>query len=100
MTVTVTPQNLSREAQVWEFKIVIDTHSQALSDDLVKSSVLLDGASGRYAPVAWEGAAPGGHHREGILRFKPISPPPPSIELQVTRNGESAARSFRWPLAF
>jgi hypothetical protein len=100
VTVTITPQNLFREGPSWDFKIVLDTHSQNLADDLVKSSVLLDGATGRYAPIAWEGAVPGGHHREGILRFKPISPAPASIEVQVMRNGESAARSFRWPLAF
>lgn len=98
VTVTITPQNLSREAPSWDFKIVLDSHSQDLSDDLVKSSVLLDGANGRYLPSAWDGAAPGGHHREGVLRFKPISPPPQSIELQITRNGEAAARPFRWQI--
>jgi hypothetical protein len=65
VTVTVTPQNLSRDAPSWDFKIVLDTHSQDLGDDLVKSSLLLDGAGGRYAPVVGDGAAPGGHHREG-----------------------------------
>ena len=98
MTVTVTPQNLSRDDPTWDFKIALDTHSQDLSDDLVKSSRLLDSTGGQYAPVAWDATAPGGHHREGFLRFKPISPPPPSIELQVTRSGETAARSFRWQL--
>lgn len=98
VTVTVTPRNLARDATSWEFRIVLDTHSQDLGDDLVKSSLLLDGAGMRYAPIAWDGAAPGGHHREGVLRFKPVSPSPQSIELQITRSGESAARSFRWQL--
>ena len=98
VTVTVTPQNLSRDAPTWDFKIVLDTHSQDLGDDLVTSSLLLDSTGGRYAPIAWDGAAAGGHHREGVLRFKPASQLPQSIELQITRNGEAAARSFRWQL--
>ncbi len=98
VTINVTPKNLASNADSWEFAIVFDTHSQDLSDDLVKSSLLLDGADGRHAPTAWDGAPPGGHHREGVLGFKPISPRPQSIELQITRAGEDAPRSFRWQL--
>ena len=65
VTVAVTPQNLAGETRTWDFKIVLDTHSADLNDDLVKSSLLLGGASGRYAPVAWDGAPPGGHHPRG-----------------------------------
>ena len=43
-------------------------------------------------------SARGVTHREGVLRFKPISPRPQSIELQITRAGEDAPRSFRWQL--
>ncbi len=98
VTVKVTPQNVAGDAKTWDFAIVLDTHSADLNDDLVKSSLLLDGAGGRFAPVAWDGAAPDGHHREGVLRFKPVSPRPQSIELQITRAGEDAPRSFRWQL--
>jgi hypothetical protein len=98
VTTKVTPRNLASNAGSWEFAIVLDTHSQELSDDLVKSSLLLDGAGGRHSPTAWDGAPPGGHHREGVLRFKPISPRPQSIELQIRRAGEDAPRSFRWQL--
>ena len=98
VTIVVTPQNLSSEAPSWDFKTVLDTHSGDLSDDLVKSTALIDGGGKRYSPVAWDGAPPGGHHREGLLRFKPISPRPQSIELQITRTGEDAPRSFRWAL--
>jgi hypothetical protein len=69
-----------------------------LSDDLVKSSVLLDARGARHAPIAWEGAPPGGHHREGVLRFKALGPAPGAFELQIRRPGESAARVFRWTL--
>ena len=98
VTVAVTPQDLSGGAKTWDFKIVLDTHSGDLSDDLVKSAALIDGSGARYTPAAWDGAAPGGHHREGVLRFKPITPQPQAIELQITRPGEVAPRSFRWKL--
>jgi hypothetical protein len=98
VTVAVTPQNVSGDARSWDFKIVLDTHSGDLSDDLVKSTVLLDGTGAKHAPVAWDGAGPGGHHREGVLRFKPITPPPAAVELQIARPGEPKPRSFRWQL--
>lgn len=98
VTIAVTPQNISGDIKTWTFKVALDTHSQDLSDDLVKSSLLLDGTGGRYAPVAWDGAGPGGHHREGTLRFNAISPRPASVELQIQRPGESKPRSFRWQL--
>ena len=98
VTVAVTPQDLSGDARTWDFKIVLDTHSADLSDDLVKSAVLLDGTGARHVPIGWEGAAPGGHHREGVLRFKPVTPQPVAIELRIARPGEASARSFRWQL--
>jgi hypothetical protein len=44
VTINITPKNLASNAGSWEFAVVLDTHSQDLSDDLVKSSLLLDGA--------------------------------------------------------
>ncbi len=98
VTVAITPQNLAASAKRWDFKVVLDTHSGELNDDLMKSSLLLDGAGGQYAPLAGDGAPPGGHHREGVLQFKLISPAPQAIELQIKRNGETAPRLFRWKL--
>lgn len=98
VTVMVIPPNLSADAATWDFKMVLDTHSGDLSDDLLQSAAIVDSAGRRYTPVAWDGAPPGGHHREGLLRFKPISPRPQSIELQITRAGEDIPRSFRWVL--
>ncbi|HSC93682.1 MAG TPA: hypothetical protein VLC73_01805 [Burkholderiales bacterium] len=98
VTVAVTPQNLSPAAKSWDFKIALDTHSKDLSDDLVKSAVLLDDKGGRHAPITWEGSGPGGHHREGVLRFKPVSPAPPAIELRISRPGEDKPRVFNWRL--
>ena len=98
VTVAVTPQNLAASARSWDFKVVLDTHSGELNDDLVKTAALIGDKGTRYAPVKWEGAGPGGHHREGTLRFNAIAPRPGSVELQIQRPGESKPRLFRWPL--
>lgn len=98
VTVAVTPQNLTPSAKSWDFKVVLDTHSGELNDDLVKTATLLDGKGGRHVPVKWEGAGPGGHHREGTLKFSPVNPTPTAIELSITRPGEATPRSFRWQL--
>ena len=95
--IVVTPRNLPDEARNWEFEVTLETHTQTLNDDLAKSSALV--AEGkRYAPLAWEGAPPGGHHRKGVLRFKAIIPQPPSVELQIRLAGEMSPRSFHWLL--
>lgn len=77
-------------ANSWEFEVVLDTHSPGLSDDLTKAAALIDERGARHAPCARDGAAPSGHHREGVLRFKPISPRPQSLELQIQRPGGSS----------
>lgn len=98
VTVDVTPAELAAGAKVWSFKVVLDTHSQDLSDDLAKSAVLLDAQGREGKPIAWEGAAPGGHHREGVLKFAAFEPLPEAVELRIARPGEAAARTFRWQL--
>ena len=98
VTVAVTPQDLSSEATDWHFKVVLDAHSADLSDDLRKSSILVDSGGATHKPIAWDGAPPGGHHREGVLRFKAISPLPDWIELRINRPRESQFRSFHWGL--
>jgi len=96
VTVKATPRSLA--GGTWEFELVFDTHTQALTDDLDKTAVLVADGGTAYPAVKWRGDPPGGHHRKGTLQFKPISPVPAAIELQITRAGETAARSFRWQL--
>ena len=98
VTVTATPGSLAGDAKTWTFEIVLDTHSQDLGDDLVRSAVLVDAEGRQYQPTGWDGAAPGGHHRKGVLRFNPVSPPPQAIELQIRRPSEARPRVFRWEL--
>lgn len=95
--VTVALQELSLDAKTWDFEVTLETHTQNLSDDLTKSALLV--AEGKkYSPLDWQGAAPGGHHRKGLLRFKAVIPQPGSIELQIRLAGDTSARSFKWIL--
>ncbi len=98
VTVKVTPKDVAPQAAVWQFAVVLDTHTQDLRDDLVKSAALVDARGGRHAPLAWEGAPPGGHHRAGVLRFKGLGAQADALELQIQRAGEQAPRVFRWKL--
>lgn len=98
VTVAVTPANLVAGAKTWDFSIVLDTHSQDLSDDIERSAVLVDDRGNEFKALAWDGAAPGGHHRSGVLRFNAIEPRPQALELRISRPGEAKARTFRWRL--
>lgn len=98
VTVKVTPKLVAPGAAEWEFAVSLDTHVKSLDDDLAKSAVLVDSKGGRYPALGWHGAQPGGHHREGVLRFKAPEPYPDGFELQIVRAGEAAPRVFRWLL--
>jgi len=96
VTVKVTPKALAAESNRWDFAVVLDTHTQELGDDLTQTATLVTDDGLRLKPTAWSGAKPGGHHREGVLSFAAPEPRPSSFELQISRDGESAPRSFRW----
>lgn len=96
VTLKVVPRSVS--GGIWEFELTFDTHSRTLDDDLAKVAVLVAEGGTVYSPVMWVGDSPGGHHRNGILQFKPITPVPTSIELRITREGELKPRSFKWSL--
>lgn len=76
--------------------MVLDTHSQDLSDDLVATAVLVDPAGRETRPTAWEGAGPGSHHREGVLKFPALKPAPEAVELRIHRTVEPASRVFKF----
>ena len=98
VTVKVTPKSMDMPGGAWEFSISLKTHSGALSDDLLQIVTLTtnDGRTLRHA--RWSGTAPGGHQREGVLRFEVPAPRPSAVELRIARPGESAPRTFRWQL--
>lgn len=95
VTVTVLPKSIS-ESGPWEFKVTLDTHSGALDEDMVAVSVLIDGTGREYAPLAWEGDPAGGHHREGILKFKALAQKPEEIKFVIRGIGGINERIFAW----
>lgn len=98
VTLRARPVDIAANGKSWTLEIAVDTHSQDLADDFTRTAVLIDAKGKPHAPLAWDGAAPGGHHRQGVLRFEPISPAPAVLELRIQRAGETAPRSFKWPL--
>ena len=96
--VKVTPKNITVPADTWDFEVALNTHSVALDQDLAKTTVLVDAQGEQYLPIAWEGDPPGGHHRSGILRFKPLAVMPSSLELRISGVGGIDTRVFRWQL--
>jgi len=98
VTVTVTPIELSQDTQTWKFQIVFDTHAGSLDDDILTTATLVDDRGNIYQPIAWDGAEPGGHHREGVVVFEAITPIPSSVELLIKNVGGVPERSFMWAL--
>ena len=94
--VVVTPKVYGPSSAVWEFSVVMDTHVKPLSENLTQAAILVDGAGRRYEPLAWQGDAPGGHHRKGVLQFSRPAEITKSIELQLAGVGGVAIRTFRW----
>lgn len=96
VTVTVTPLEFGKDFQTWKFVLAFGTHSGSLDDDLMKTAILIDTSGNTYQPTAWEGAGPGGHHREGVLVFDAIYPTPASVTLKIKDVGGIPQRLFKW----
>lgn len=79
---------------VWTFEAILDTHSVNLDQDLTKTAVLIDDKKNEYKSISWEGDPAGGHHRKGILKFKPVLPFPSKIELKL-KDIACVDKSFR-----
>lgn len=97
--VTVTPVDLSSAADAWRFDVKLNTHVAPITQDLATVATLGDDVSQNEKPSAWQGDPPGGHHRKGVLVFKPISPMPRTITLKISGVGGVAERSFTWSTA-
>ncbi len=98
VTVKVTPENISEDKKAWQFKIVLDTHTGSMDEDLTKNSVLIDGQGEELKPKIWEGDPPGGHHREGLLNFGLFYKVPKSITLILQNVGGVSERKFTWEI--
>jgi|SRR3989344_8116758 len=96
VTLSATPIEFGKNANIWKFAITLNTHAGSLDDDLVTAVTLSDDDGNIFLPISWEGAAPGGHHREGVLIFNKVIPVPFSVELKFKNIGGVPERSFKW----
>lgn len=96
VVVEVRPTKLDAENSVWEFNVALNTHSVALDQDMAEVSVLRDDRGEEHPAVAWEGDPPGGHHRQGVLRFAALSEPSGSFEIVIRDVANVPERVFRW----
>ena len=97
ITVSVTPTDLSGSDN-WQFSMQFTSHSVPITQDIAAVSTLSGGNASDERAIAWQGDAPGGHHRKGVLLFKPINPLPQTITLKVRQIGSAAERVFTWTL--
>lgn len=69
--VSITPTRVDETGA--SFAVVFDTHSVELDLDVADAVALtVDGQA--WTDPAWDGAGPGGHHREGTLTFTAAGP--------------------------
>ncbi len=98
--------NVTLDAQLIDFQIdrpiifavAMNTHSVDLVDDMTKVATLRNDAGKEYQAIAWEGTGPGGHHREGRLKFAGLTSKPRYIELVVRGLAKVPERVLRWEL--
>jgi len=98
VTVTVMPRTIAPGTSSWDFEVKLETHTQPLDQDMTRVAVLVDAQGKPHAPIAWEGSPAGGHHRRGLLRFRPLAETPATMELRIQGIGGVEARVFRWQL--
>lgn len=96
---SVEPVSFSEDSSSWDFKVILNSHSAEIDSDLAALSELIGEKGVSYKATAWDGSPPGGHHREGILKFKPISPKPATITLRINQVGGIAERNFTWSIS-
>ena len=81
-----------------EFKITLDTHSVELNYDIMEATELIYDAGKAQKASRWSGDAPGGHHREGVLKFDFSTPAPKTLILKIKEVGGVKERVFKWGL--
>ena len=91
--VSASPLQVSDRAAA--FKISLDTHSGDLGVDLKKSATLTVDATD-WPVASFDGDGPGGHHREGTLRFRAAGAPQGEMRLRI--DGLDRPAEFTWNL--
>lgn len=98
VTVAVTVMPPLGAETPFKVSIALDTHSVGLDDIALESAVALRSADETdVAPVAVEQAKGGGHHRQAVLIFPPISSA--SVRIVVKNVGGVSERIFVWDLS-
>lgn len=98
VAIDVTPLNLPNGGSTLDFEIAFNTHSVDLGFDPAAISVLRDDEGREYPAIAWDGPAPGGHHRSGILRFQAPDNATDFIEVVIHDVAGVPERVFHWNL--
>jgi hypothetical protein len=94
VTIKVEPRQLDASGAV--FKITFDTHSEDLDQDLTRQARLTVGGT-TWPDATWSGDGPGGHHREGELRFAAAGTPAGTATLSIDGFPEPVAAT--WDIA-
>lgn len=93
MEVRVAPRRVGDRAAV--FALSLDTHSGDLGVDLQAAATLA--VDGEEWPISgFEGDGPGGHHREGTLRFRAAGSAKRRMRLII--RGMGGPVEFTWSL--
>ena len=94
VTVTITPTRIDAEGA--EFTVAFDTHSVDLDLDVAANAELtVDGTD--WVDPAWDGAGPGGHHRQGTIRFTAAGPSSGDAVLTIGGLDEPVTASWTLP---
>jgi hypothetical protein len=92
ITVEVSPRRVDDRGAV--ISVILDTHSGDLEIDLEQQSTLTVGGEA-WPAVSYRGDGPGGHHREGTLRFDSGGPATGSVRLVIKGLGSTVKFSWR-----
>lgn len=98
VTIKVTPTAF-RMGEPLEFDIAMDTHSVDLASDMLKAVILRDDSGMEFTPTAWNGPGGGGHHREGKIKFAPLTMSTKSLTLVVKNIAGVPERVYKWDVA-
>ena len=92
VTVKITPVRVDADGA--EFDLTFDTHTVDLGLDVARAARF--SVAGRtWTGATWEGAAPGGHHREGTLRFRAAGQPSGTARLAIGGLPEPVVATWR-----
>jgi hypothetical protein len=96
VTVVVTLAGLPQVGVPIRATVVLDTHTVALDDVVFERAVALRTPGGvEVAPTRVEGVKGGGHHRQAVVVFPPVTELG-TVRMVVRNVGGIAERSFAW----